>query len=374
MVPDIKKKIKVLHLIYSLEVGGAETVIKNYAMGYDRENFSLVVCAIDRGGRIAKEIEKEGVRVFILNSKVGSLSTIWKLSRLMREEKIDIVHVHNPAPNIVGIPAALLAGRLPVIRTEHNIFYAGRVHKYYPILNLLLGLSNKKIIAVSEAVRDSHLKKDPISKNKYITIYNGIDNRKFDIAIDNDTYLKEFGIPDKSFVIGIVASLTRQKGHEFFFQTAKQVLSKEPDAFFLIVGDGPLRKDLNIFADKLDISSRVVFTGLRKDIPELLNFIDIFVLSSLWEGFPMTILEAMAAGRPVIATDVGGNSEAVVNGVTGFLTKPENIEEQTEAVLHLIRDRDLACRMGREGKMRVKHLFSIQQMVKKTENVYLECL
>jgi glycosyltransferase involved in cell wall biosynthesis len=368
------EKINVLHLNYSLKVGGAEKVIYHYVDLLRRDPvLNPIVCAIKERGPIADDISNLGVKVFDLRSRNKFISFL-KLVQLIIREDIRIIHAHNPVPNVFGVPAALLTGFRKIIRTEHNVFYDGRVGWYYPALNAVLGIFNYRILAVSDMVRNTHVKKDPFSRKKYITLYNGIRDPDIESANDRSQYCELFGIDQNAKVVGKVASLTEQKGHSYFVEIADLLLKEFNNLYFLLIGDGPLRKDIERDIRARGIQEKVILTGIRKDVPALLRFIDVFVLSSLWEGFPMTIIEAMAAAKPVVVTDVGGNREAVVHGTTGYLVPPSDARALASSVRTLLLDEGLASRMGKEGRERFEREFTADKMVKKTRELYLSAL
>lgn len=367
------KKINILHLIYSLEVGGAEKVVRHYADIMRKDHiFNPIVCVIRKRGPIAEEITSLGVRVVDIRSS-HMFGSMLKLIKLILEEDIKIIHAHNPVPNIIGVPAGILTGMRKVIRTEHNIFYDGRVSKFYPILNVLLGLYNYRIIAVSDMVRGSHLKKDPFSKKKYITIYNGI-KAHLNGAGDKSHYYHTFGIQEGSKVVGIIASFTKQKGHQYFIEMAEILAGEFNRLSFIIIGGGPLRPEIERMIKAKGLNSRMTMAGIRNDIPALLEFMDIFVLSSLWEGFPMTIIEAMAAGKPIVVTDVGGNREAIVNGVTGYLVPPADPKALANAIRRMLTNESLAKSLGMEARRKFEKEFLAEKMVEKTREIYKAAL
>jgi glycosyltransferase involved in cell wall biosynthesis len=367
------KKINILHLIYSLEVGGAEKVIRHYADILKEDPvFNPIVCAIRKRGPIAEEIASLGVRVVDIRSS-NMFGSLLKLIKLIIKEDIKIIHAHNPVPNIIGVPAGILTGLRKVIRTEHNIFYDGRVNRFYPILNAMLGLYNYRIVAVSDMVRDSHIRKDPFSKGKYITIHNGIKTPEMS-TVDKTHYYQEFGIQEKSTIVGIIASLTEQKGHQYFIQMAEILVGEFDQLSFLIVGDGPLRPQIEELISAKGLNNRIRLTGVRNDIPALLQFMDIFVLSSLWEGFPMTIIEAMSTGKPIVVTDVGGNREAIIHGVTGLLIPPSNPNALAEAIRGVLTDESLAKSLGLGARRKFEKEFLASKMVEKTREIYKAAL
>jgi sugar transferase (PEP-CTERM/EpsH1 system associated) len=368
-----KRKIKILHVIYSLGMGGAERVIVNYAKYFDKNRYELFVCALTEGGPYENDLNKAGVSYFILNKKKGiDLSVIPKISRILRSEQIDIVHLHDFSSIAwVTIPA-IIFGVKRIIRTEHNVkrLNRGLMSNMKNTIKFILDFFQKQIVCVSEEVRKTHRKKIGFLSNKYLTIHNGIDKELFDIHLDREKYLREFNFDQKAILVCIVGRFFPQKAHDIFLYAIRYVLEKKNNLGILIVGDGPRKKELFELAKELGIYNQVTFTGNRSDIPQLLNLIDIFALSSAWEGFPMTILEAMACGKPAIVTDVGGNREAVIDGETGFIVPPGNPLAMSEAIIELIDKPELRRKMGIKGKERFLKNFTAQVMVQRTEMIY----
>jgi glycosyltransferase involved in cell wall biosynthesis len=363
------KRIKVLHIVYSLQVGGAERVVTNYALHHNRKVYEPVVVALTQGGPLEDDLEAAGVKTYILGKRLGfDPRVIFKLARIMRDEGVKIVHVHTPLANNWGVPAALLSGVKTVIRTEHGLFR--RERQFYVFINAVLGLFNRKILACSDRAKDTHVAMDPLSRRKYATIYNGIDVVRYQRVGDTSALRRAIGLPEDAPVVGIIGSLTPLKGHRIFLQMAELISQIRSDVRFLVVGDGPLRAELEALARSNGLADQVIFTGVRRDVPELLSLMDVFVLSSHSEAHPLTILEAMAAGRPVVATDVGGNAESVVHGETGFIVSPNDGQKLFADVKKLLDDPDLARSMGQRGLERVKREFTVQKMVAETEAVY----
>ena len=365
------KRIKVLHIVYSLQLGGAERVVTNYALHHDRKLYEPLVVALTEGGPLEGDLEKAGVKTYILGKRLGfDPRVIFKLARIMRDESVDIVHVHTPLANNWGVPAALLSGVRTVIRTEHGLFR--RERQFYYFINAVLGLFNRRILACSNRAKDSHVTMDPLSRSKYKTVYNGIDVRRYQFAGDTSMLRAELELPEGTPVVGIIGSLIPLKGHRTFLKMAELIARSRSDVRFLIVGEGPLHSELESTASECGLSDRVLFTGVREDIPQILSLMDVFVLSSYSEAHPLTILEAMAAGKPVVATDVGGNAESVVDGKTGYIVPPDDGEKLFDAVKRLLDDPALSHRMGRAGQERVSREFTVERMVSETEAIYEE--
>ncbi len=365
-------RIKVLHILRSLEVGGAEQVVVNYALFRSRDRYDVVVCCICGGGPLKSLLDTGGVRVHILQKQPGlDWRIVPKLMRVIQTESPDIVHTHNFTASTWGRIAAKLC-RVPVlVATEHNVL----IHEspFHRFVRKWLSRYTGRIIGVSEKVVQSHIRGDRIHAERYSTIYNGIDLDCYaahpTVAATADS-LNRYFLPERGKVVGIVASLTSQKGHPYFLRAARRVLETVPTTTFLIVGDGPLRAELEGLSKELGLEGRVVFTGLRSDVPLLLAHMDLFVLSSLWEGMPMAVLEAMAAGKPVVATSVGGLDEVVLEGSTGYLVPPGDENALAAAITALLRDDKLREKMGSEGRHRVLQCFTTQLMVTKTEHIY----
>jgi len=369
------KSINVMHVIEELGVGGAERVVANYIKYHDTSCYIPQVCTLKGGGPFADEIISSNYKVTMLNKKPGlHFRIIRDLKNLIKKENIRVLHLHNPPANNWGIPASFLNRGIISIRTEHNIFYKDRVMKGYPFVNALLGLFNSRIICVSNQVKRTHLQKDWLNRKKYITIYNGIEGEAYKKDYDLKSLRREFGINDGQPIVGKIASLSKQKAHTNYFECVKMVLKKIPDAVFLVVGDGNLRDELKSRCEQMGLNKKIVFTGNRKDIPAILNMLDVFVLSSDWEGFPMTILEAMAAARPCVVTDVGGNREAVIESLTGFLVPPKNPSALAERIIEVLLDPNLSHYMGQAGRERFEAEFTVRKMVAETEQIYNQCL
>lgn len=367
--------MKVLHVIESMGVGGAERVVANYIKYHDRAQFHPQVCTLKQGGETADELRARQVTVHSLHKKDGlDLHVLTALRRVIHDEGIRIVHLHNPPANNWGVPATLLNRHVVNVRTEHNVFYRGRIMPGYPLINMLLGYFNDRILAVSDQVRISHMGKDPLCRRKYRTVYNGIDSEIYGKPCDGSVLRNELGLLEGSRIIGVVASLTKQKRLDLFLHSVRLLVQKHPDLSALIIGDGTLKGELATLSTSMGLANTVRFLGNRKDVPRLMQLMNVFVLSSDWEGLPMTIIEAMASRTPCVVTDVGGNREAVLDGQTGFLVPPRDPEAMAGKIAELLEDADLAAHFGEGGFQRFQMMFTASGMVTKTEQIYREVL
>jgi glycosyltransferase involved in cell wall biosynthesis len=232
-----------------------------------------------------------------------------------------------------------------------------------------------RVIAVSEDVRSFHAAHTGIPEEKLVTIENGVDIGRFaGLQSAGSAVRKELGFDHAALVIGVVGRLTPPKDHSTFLKAAALILQKAPQTRFLIVGDGPLRKDLELQAQRLGLGKPLVFAGLRTDIPAVLAALDVLVFSSLWEGLPVALLEGMAAARPVVATAVGGIPEVVAPDKSAFLVPPGDAVALSQACLRLASDPATRRSMGQAGLERVAALYGIDAMIDRTAALYAKLL
>lgn len=364
-------KRNVLHVIYSFTTGGAEEVIVNYARAYDKSNYNFYVCIITDGDHMIDKLKKTGVTVFVLKkTKRMDLKTLKEIRSIIKTNKIDILHMHNPpAQNYALIPSLFSSIKIR-LRTEHNIFYKNRVMKFYGLVNYFLTIFQDVVIACSKKVHDSQINDYKLPKSKVTTIENGIDGSVFETTVSDDYLEKEFAIKRKKYLSITVGNLIEQKGHAFLIEAAEKIVKERQDILFLIVGDGKLREKLAAMIKEKGLEEYVCLTGKRPDIPELLSMSDIFLLSSLWEGLPIVLLEAMAAKTAIIATDVGGNAEVVKDGQTGMLIPATNAPIMAEKVLQLIDNIELKNQLSENAYHLFLEKYSVSTMMQKTEDLY----
>jgi glycosyltransferase involved in cell wall biosynthesis len=232
--------------------------------------------------------------------------------------------------------------------------------------------SATRIVTVTKIVADDLVLHQGVNRSKIVTIYNGVDLERFsEISPQKKMGIRStLGIDSKKKVVGMVAQLTDWKGIPYFLKAIPLILKECRDVMFVIVGDGKERKNLETMAQALGISSYVVFTGFRRDIPEMMSVMDVLVLSSLREGLPNVLIEAMAMRKPVVATNVGGVPELVIDNETGFLIPPRNPDALAKAILNFLVSRAKARKFGEKGRIYAEQKFSLTQMVKNYENLY----
>lgn len=362
-------KLKVLIVVYKSEIGGAERVAVSLAKGLNRQKYAPLFCCF-KGGILEKEVQGYKIPVFNLN-KSGRFDflVLFKLLNIIKKEKIDIIHTHSFSPNLWGRVAGIIA-RVPlIIGTEHTVATAKtNLQKH---IDKILAKFTSKIISVSESVKNSLLEEENISPDKILTIYNGID---FTVSTHGkdimDKKRKELGIDLHKKVIVAIGRLEPPKGYEYLLESAKIVTREFPSVLFLIVGNGYLRSDLEKLANDLNIDKNVIFTGHRTDIDDILSMSDIAVLSSVREGFSISLLEYMACKKPIIATDVGGNREAIISGESGIIVPPNNPVALAKGIMKLLTDNKMAEDMGMKARERYNEYFTTQRMIIQIEKIY----
>ncbi len=368
-----RNKKNLMLIIFNLETGGAEMLVLELAKKINRDLFEVSVCSIENMGSLKEELAKSRINTFFLDKKPRGfdIKVIFRLIRILRKEKIDVIHTHNLFTLIYALPASLIAGTPIKVHTEHSYNYFITSRKRRLIAKILFKIVNK-IIGVCDDVSNFLLDEMRTNPNKTFTILNGIDIDKFFIP-ECCSILKnkdKLGFKENDFIIGTIGRLERVKNHKLLILAFKEGLRIEKNLRLLIVGEGSLREELVKLTENLSISEYVKFTGNRKDIPDLLNIMDLFILPSLSEGHSIALLEAMAAKKPIIASDVGGNKEIIKNGINGILFS--NFDEATIAkeILNLHNDEKKRKRIAEEAYNSVKIHFSLREMVRAYENIY----
>lgn len=367
MARNMNTPIRILLLIDELDIGGTEQQILELVKRLDRHKYTPMVCCF-RPGRVSKEIEALGVPVFTLRKKTKlDLSLLFSLIRLIRRERIDLVQTYLFTANTWARLAAVLAGAPLIVSSERNVNMWEK--RYKQILGKILDRWTHATIANSGAVKE-YLMSKGIAHEKIHVIYNGVDPERFSAAVSPETTKQTFAIPAQHRVVGMMARLEPAKDVHTFLRAAAIIAEKTKDVSFLIVGGGSLQQDLKQEVRLLGIADRIIFTGPRRDIPHLLAACDLSVMSSLKEGMSNTIMESMAAGKPMVATNVGGNPELVVEGETGFLVPIRDPSALATAIDKVLAMPTLAQQMGEKARERIERLFSVNALVTATEQLY----
>jgi len=372
------EKIRLLKFVTVFAVGGTERQVVMLAEGLDRSRFDVHLACFRRSGELLKQVTVAPVVEYQIQKLYNrrSIRERLRFARYARAHRIQIVHAYSFYANVFAIPAARLAGVPVVVASIRDT--GAYVTPMQRRVQRAVCLLADRVVANADAVKD-WLVDEGYDERRITVIRNGIDPTPFGKKTAPGKLHYELGLPPSAPLIAVLSRVSPIKGLEYFIDAAAVVATKVPDARFLIVGkadtkDAGYQRRLEAQADRLGLGGRVVFTGLRMDVPELLDDISVSVLPSLSEGLSNVLLESMAAGVPVVATRVGGSPEVVEDGVTGLIVPPRDADGLARAILRLQEDRDLAVRVGRAGRARVVERFSIDEMVRQTEQLYASLL
>ncbi len=365
---DNEKKLKICYMLPTINVGGAERHVIGLAAGLRQRNFDAQIVSIFHEGALAGEIKKNGIPFSCLNAPRGwGLGALLAIYRRLSQNPVDILHTYLFGfHGVAGFPARLL--KIPVLISSRREIAEWRKARHEWIENLGNCFVDK-VVCCSQAVREWTLDHERISAQKTLTIYNGIDQKRFESG-DGLKIRREFNIPDEASVIGTVANFAPEKGYPYLLEMTSQVLEAYPQAWFLIVGSGPLEEEIKQKAKGLPHSNRILFAGSRPDVPDLISAMNVFVLASVREGFPNVLLEAMGLGKPVVATRVGGIPELIDAGRNGILVPPRDAQALAKAVIHGLKDPLNASRLGNEARRTIRENFSLDRMVNQYETFY----
>ena len=356
--------------------------LENLVFGLERNMFSQVICYLRGDNDTQTEFEAWGHEIITLNiaatSKRGfQPSVVLKIARIIKERKIDIVHCQRHKPTVYGTLAAYLAGKdSKVISHVRGLNRTRNLRRR--LLNRLLFKRIARVIAVSNGVREDIVKSNPKAiREKVVTVYNGINVVPFlDCGLTRKQARARLGLPGKEgFIYGTVGRLVETKGQKVLLKAFAKVYGKYPESWLLLAGAGRLESELKVLASALDIHERVVFLGFRRDIPEILKACDVFVLPSIAEGLPGALLEAMATGIPVIASQVGGVPEILNSADLGVMVPPSAVDELSVAMEQLCSmDEMKRNEVGKALRQRVLEQFTSEKMVSAMVGQYMEVM
>lgn len=356
-----RPRIHVCHLIGGLDVGGAEKLVAGLAQHADRKRFESSIICLGSRGPVAEEIESSGSQVICLNKPLGwRPGVVVRLARTLRAERIQILHCHNTAALVYGVPAARLAGIKRVIHTRHGPSH-GASRRGKELFRWCVRAVDT-VACVSEHTCRLAIA-EGASPFAVVPILNGIDASRFG-----------FHGPASDGPIVTVARLSHEKGIDLLIHAMKLLSNDWPAVQLEIAGDGPERSALQALVRSLGLGETVQFLGNESDVAAVLNRSRLFVLPSRVEGMPLTILEAMASGLPVVATSVGGNAEIVQHQQTGVLVQENSPAAIAHAIRYLLADPRTAKEMGKRGRQRVVNFFDIRRTAKLYEQHYVKPL
>ena len=368
MVSGMNPPRKVLHLLQGLDVGGLEYMVVALVNRLNRENFLPSVCCFDTLGKLQDNL-LDDTKVTLLQRKSGiDLLYPFKLASLLKKNGIEIVHLHNSTAFFYGVLAGKIAGNKRIIYTEHarDIIPNIKVR----LMDKILSYMTDRIVVVAEFLKKNLVEREWMNPSAITVIYNGIEGISFNRQYDRSEIFQELNITPTAKIIGIVARLDPIKNHRCLIRSMKKVAIFFPDTVLLIIGDGPLRHELEELVLSEGLQKIIFFLGIRDDIPRLLSVLDVFVLCSLSEGLPLTILEAMAAGCPIVATAVGGIPEIIQDGREGNIIPSDDPDKLAEAISGILGNEEKRREMGDKAKKRFEEKFTLRAMVKKYEELY----
>lgn len=388
-------RLCVMQVISNLEIGGAQEVVRTLAENLDQAGCNSVVVTF-KDGALRAEIERLGIPVEILPAREhgitalpGFLLDLLRIRRallgLLEKYSVDIVQTHLLRSLDFLVLSLRWQARVLIFWTFHNARFELREehlarHKWlfkpkrwgYHTLYSLGARGVNRLIAVSEEVQASIMHSMPaIPQQKIIAISNSVDVRRYGKRQERASLRRELGLEPFDQVAVVVATFKEQKGHRFLLEALLEVVEPFPHLKVLLAGDGELRTALQTQTRELRLENQVLFLGNRGDIPALLAASDLFILPSLWEGLPMALIEAMASGLPVIATQVSGTSQVMVHGETGLLVKPGDSAALAQAIQQLLSDPGLAAQMGQAARRRVELHFGARKQAREHLDLFI---
>lgn len=379
-----KSRIKILYLITSFNKDGPGNVLLNLIEYLDKEAFEpFVVCLYLGSGELEKILKELSIKTFSLDMPRGKkgwfdFRAIFKIAQLIRSNRINLIHINLIRAIIFGGAAAIFT-RTPFIVTIHNteeyITKNGVAYKIIKSLDQEILRRANYIACVSNGVKNYVMKHYPrVDPSKFCTIYNGVSVKQY-LAKNRKSILRnDFNISYEAILIGFVGRFTKQKGLLYLVEAVRNIVPYLRNTKFVLIGDGEQKEELIRKIHEYNLQNFFIFTGYCKNIIELFADFDIFILPSLWEGLPVALLEAMASGLPCVVTDVSGNSEAVLDGETGFVVPPGDTSALADAVIKLVQNKTLREMMGKRSKTRIFETFTAELMADKYKECYLKAL
>lgn len=365
----------ICQLLHSLHVGGAEVLAARLARQLQGSFRFLFVC-LDTLGTLGEELRGEGFPVEVLGRRPGlDGRCAWRLSRLLRRERVGLVHAHQYTPFFYALAARLFHRRPALLFTEHGRHFPDFPRKKRMLVNRLLIEKRDAVVGVGEAVRQALIHNEGIPEHRVGVIYNGIDLSRFArTSPDRNAVRRELGVKPTDLVLLQVARLDYLKDHATAIRTVQRVAQQRPDVHLLLAGEGPEHSAIEAMVKQQNLGDQVRLLGLRSDVTRLLAAADLFLLTSISEGIPLTVIEAMAAGLPVVSTNVGGVGEVMVDPETGLLAPAGDDAALAAHILRLSADPALSRRMGQKGRERAQALFSEARMHAAYHELYEDLL
>lgn len=359
-----------VQVTHDLGVGGLPRVVTTLARTLDPAEFDVEVLCLNQGGPFARDLEEQGIPVHVLGRR-GRWLDYFQFGRVaghLRRRCPDIVHTHNTQPFIDGGLGALLARVAVHVHTDHARHFPDK--RRYLLAERLLSTRTYRVVGVSEDTSRKLVSRVGIARHRVETVANGIVDPLSRPLPTREQKREELGIPDDAPVLGVGVRLSDQKGLSYLIEAMPRVQEEVPGVRLLIAGYGPQERELREQVDRLSVGDCVSFLGRRLDMLAVTRTFDVYVLPSIWEGMPMVLLEAMALGRPIVATPVGGVPTLVDHGRNGLLVPPREPVTLAEALTDLLRDPEKRKRFGRESRRRFEEGFTAEVMARNYADLY----
>lgn len=370
------KPHRILQVIETSGPGGAEAVFASLVQEIDRTRFIPEPLLLKKGW-FYDHLISLGLSVHLLPTRRSwDVSFVLRLIRFCRTRRIDLIHSHLPGVNIYCSVAGAIAG-IPVVTTYHGeLHLPGSPTRYATIKHMLVRKLADRIVLVADFLREGFIEGAGFPTDKISIVFNGISLSNVCKDSERSVAREELKLSDNDFVVGTVANLRPPKGLEYLVTAAARVVRQFPGAQFLVVGEGEgqIKNALLAQIKELNLRDNFHLLGFREDVPRLLSAFDLFVLSSISEGLPMAAVEAMAACKPVVATNVGGVAELVADGKSGFLVAPRDTAGLADRIGVLLNDSQLRERMGQACREIVESKFTVEAMVNGYQTIYDELL
>lgn len=358
--------ISVMQLVYSLQIGGSEKLALDISSHLNPARFAPSMCALDLDGDLAQELTQLGIPHFVAHRRGVEPAVMGRLYRLFRDNRVDVVHTHHFAQLFYAALPARAAGAR-IIHTEHEFFTYTVSRTSRTLLRPLLRFCEQMTV-VGPEVASYFIDTIGVPASRIAIVRNGVNPARFDY--DAAAARAELGLGPHDFVMGTIGRLEPEKDQATLLEVFKQVHGCHSNARLVIVGDGQLGPELKAQAQRLGIADRTMFLGYRRDIARVLAAMDVFLLPSIREGLPISLIEAMAARRPVVASDIGSVRDLLREGEAGFMVKPRDIQGFTAAVSRFIADPSLGPSMARNGRSTVEASFSLASSIHAYERLY----
>lgn len=360
--------IGVAQVVHSLEVGGMERVAAHLAMYVQKPYKSLVVCLTIKGP-FAPLVEAAGIEVIALEKRPGKdLGLPRRLAKILKDRRIHILHAHNSGPMFTGTWAAKLAGCKGVIVTDHSRYFPERPTVI--ATEMVLSRIVDEIVSVSEHNKNELIKRLHWPAKKITVIPNGVEDIPEIDAETENRLRREFGLADDMPTMLTMARLEKQKNIILLVEAMRVLRDRGLPCRLIIGGEGTEREPIEKLRHEYGLEDRVFLPGWRLDSSALCRVVDLFVLPSDWEGLPMSILEAMSASLPILATDVGDVSKAVIAGENGLLVPPRDLDKMATALAELIGDPEKRRRFGAASRAIWQRHYSVEGMARRYEEIY----